>query len=328
MTKVLRHCWAAAPAPPAALPVQARGRRAVLSRLGAALALLVALPAFAGVSVNVSGNQAFATISLPLLAGSVDADVTITFDTPVNLSADALNLTAEVVDPNDAALIARLPACAPACAAVDPAFPLLVTVEPPNVPWLFHADFDGDQTDSGLLGFLNSYEIEIHTPDLDCSAAASGDPCPTTAYRLFKAPVGGDFVDYTEDILKGSVRARGRDGAFSQFLIVADTRASLDVEQDKALRLESRIDTPAIDDTLRSTLLGELAQAQVAALVDADYGTAIADVDALIATVQANAGGAIANAWSADHSLVNDAGEIEGLAQTLRYTLVRLQGGN
>lgn len=304
--------------------------RSTAVRLAGACALwLLALgAAWAQVVVSVAGNQAFATISLPLNAGSVDADVTITFDTPGNLTPQELNLTAQVVDPNDPALLARLPACAPVCAAVPAAFPLLITVEPLDVPWLFHSGYEAAETDPGLLGFLNTYEIEIHTADLDCSAPAIGQTCATTAYRLFKAPLTGAFADYTDDILKGSVRARGRDGAFSQFLIVADVRTSLNVEQEKALRLEARINAATLSDPLRSDLLGELAQVQVAALVDSDYTTAIADLDVLIAQIQANAGSAIANAWSADHSLVNDAGEMEGLAQTLRYTLVRLQGGN
>jgi len=308
----------------------ARQLRCSIVALGVAwLLALSALAARAAVTVSVVGNQAFAQISLPGGLGTVDADVTITFDEPVNLTPAELNLTAVVVDPNDAALVARLPACAPLCAAVDPAFPLLITVEPLDVPWLYRSGFETDETDPGLLGFSNTYEIEIHTPDLDCSAPAVGLTCPATPYRLFKAPLAGAFADYTDDVLKGSVRARGRDGAFSQFLIVADTRTTVSVEQDKALRLEARINAASLDDTLRSDLLGQLALVQVAALVDpVDYTLAIADLDALIATVEANAGSGIANRWSADHGVVNDAGEIEGLAQTLRYTLVRLQSGN
>ena len=292
-------------------------------------ACALAPAAHAQVTVQIVGNQALATISLPYGGGSVDADVTITFDAPVNLSAQSLNLSAEVVDPNDPTLQSRLPSCPPLtpCVSIPATFPLLITVEPPAAASLFYSGFQSTDTDTGLLGFVNTYEFEIHTADLDCSAATSGDPCPTTAYRLFKAPVGGAFVDYTEDILKGSVRARGRDGAFSQFLIVADARASADVELDKELRLQARIVAATLSDLLRADLLDELTQVQLAVSA-LDYTLAIAHLDALIAQVEADAGIAIANAWSADRSLVNDAGEIEGLAQTLRYTLVRLQGGN
>ena len=39
-----------------------------------------------------------------------------------------------------------------------------------------------------------------------------------------------------------------------------------------------------------------------------------------------DAGIDIANVWSADHSVVNDAGEIDELAQTLRFSMQRQQG--
>jgi hypothetical protein len=297
---------------------------ALLASAGAGLCVR----ANAQVSVSIAGNQAIAQIALPEGNPSVTAQVTITFDTPVNLSADELNLSAELVDPNDTALQARLPGCVPAtCVAIDPAFPLLVTVEPLAVPWLFSSGFEATDSATGLLGFLNTYEIEIHTSNLDCSAAGSGAPCLTTVYRLFKAPVGGDFLDYTDAIDKGSVRARGRDGAFSQFLIVADTRPTLIVEADKALRLELRILAAPLDDLLSGDLLATLNAVKSAVLVLV-YAAAIAQLETLIATVQAHAGVDIANVWSADHGVVNDAGEILGLAQTLRYTLVRLQNGN
>jgi hypothetical protein len=303
--------------------------RRLLALLASAGAVLGGRAADAQVSVSIAGNQAIAQIALPEGNPSVTAQVTITFDTPVNLSADELNVSAELVDPNDAALKARLPGCLLVdCVAVDPAFPLLVTVEPLAVPWLFRSGFEDTDSASGLLGFLNTYEIEIHTSNLDCSAAASGAPCLTTAYRLFKAPVGGNFLDYTDAIDKGSVRARGRDGAFSQFLIAADTRPTLTVELDKALRLEARILVATLDDLLSGDLVATLNAVQLAVLVQLDYATAIAQLDTLIATVQAHAGVDIANVWSADHGVVNDAGEILGLAQTLRYTLVRLQNGN
>jgi len=303
------------------------GVRHALRSCGLMLAVLIAPPAHADVSVSVIGNQAFAQIALPASSGIIDADVTITFDSPANLSPASLNLTAQVIHPHDPVLRARLPACVPLdCVAIDPAFPLLITVEPPAVPWLFHSGFEADGESSGLLAFLNTYEIEIHTPDLDCAASAAGEHCPATQYRLFKAPVDGPFADYTQDVLKGSVRARGRGGSFSQFLIVADQRVALSVELEKSVLLQARIIAAMLDGVLSGELLGLLADVQVAVTLN-DFGTAIARVDALIQTVAANAGTGIANYWSADRGSVNDAGDIEALAWSLRYTLVRLQDG-
>jgi len=293
--------------------------------------LLFALGAAAQVVVTTSGNQAMATISLPQMppgVGTIDAVVTITFDTPANLTPAELNLTAQVVDPNDIALVTRLPACGPPCVTIDPAFPLLITVEPLTLPWVFHSGFEGGETTPGNLSFLNTYEFEIYTADLDCIASiGTGSPCLGTPYRLFKGPVSGSFDDITDDVLKGSVRARGRGGAMSQFLIVSDTRPSLNVEQGKAFNLEARIRSASLSDGLRNQLLGLLAEVQVSVLISADYAQAITYLDQLIAMLQAHAGVDVANMWSSDHTLVNDAGEMLSLAQTLRFTLVRLQNG-
>jgi hypothetical protein len=307
-------------------------RQGVARRVGfawiGAIAFWIASTACAQVTVTITGNQAIAQISLPKAGGSVDAEVTITFDSPVNLSADELNLSAQLVNPTDPALVSRLPFCLLACVTVDPAFPLLITVEPLDVSWLFRSGFESDDSAAGNLEFLNTYEFEIHTAEIDCAATGSGAPCPTTNYRLFKAPVGGAFTDYTSEIVKGSVRARGRGGAFSQFLIVRDTRLPLLVELEKYLALETRILAAVLNSTLQGDLLGLLANVQVALLVNLDTVAAIANLDALIAEIEANAGITIANRWSSDHSVANDAGEMESLARTLRYTLLRLQSGN
>jgi len=83
----------------------------------------------------------------------------------------------------------------------------------------------------------------------------------------------------------------------------------------------------ALRDVLRTDLLGLLAEVQVAVLITQDFTLAIGYLDQLISEIQLNAGTNIANLWSSDHTLVNDAGEMLGLAQSLRFTLVRLQNG-
>jgi hypothetical protein len=287
-----------------------------------AIVLLSAPPAWASaVPVTISGNQALATISLNNGTTTYDADVTITFDTPVNLTADELNLTADIVNPNDPTLLSRLGCTLPLLCqvTVDPAFPVMITVEPLNVPWLFHTGFESGETVYGNLSFQNAYDFEVHTADL---TYVDG-----THYRLFKAPLNQAFDDISSSITSGSVRANGRGGTFSQFLIVSDTRLSLTVELDKELALQDRIISAALADVLRTDLLGLLAEVQVDVLVTVDYAAAIANLDQLIAQIQGNAGTNIANVWSSDHTLVNDAGEMLSLAQTLRYTLVRLQNG-
>lgn len=295
-----------------------------------ALVLLATRSAQAGVVVSIAGNQALATVSLSNGSDTYDANVTITFDSPTNLSADELNLSADIVDPNDTTLLSRLGCALPLLGCpvtVDPAFPVMVTVEPLSVPWLFHTSFESGETIYGNLGFRNTYTFEIETGNLACAAADAGASCTATSYRLLKAPLGGTFADISSDILRGSVRARGSGGTFSQFLIASDTRSSLAVELDKELALQNRVLAAALNDVLRTDLLGLLAEVQVAVLVTLDNTLAIGYLDQIIDEIQLNAGSAIANTWSSDHTQVNDAGEMLSLARTLRFTLVRLQNG-
>jgi len=288
--------------------------------LASLLAIFGIRDAAATVVIDIDGNVAHAQISLDDAGGNTyEAEVTITFDSVLNLSAQSLNLSAALVDPNDPNFSARLPANL----TIDPAFPMMITVEPPDVARLFTSGFDGNEDGSGNLSFLNVYDIEIHTHDL-----AYTDASP---YRLIKAPVGGDFLDYTEDIFPGSTRARGRDGAFSQFMIATDSYTNglsmlLFVAVPKLLNLQLRVIAAALNDVLNLDLLGLLADiAADLALLGLDLTGAIDALDQLIAEITANAGTSIPNEWNSEHSVTNDAGEILGLAQTLRFTLVRLQ---
>lgn len=294
---------------------------ALYKRLIAGLMLAAAMIAFAGAAVagvttTISGNQAISNISLQSGLHTYTAQVTIEFDAPVNLTASELNLTAQVVNPYDWTLQARLGCILSLLGcpvSVDPAFPVMITVEPLNAG-------------AGSLQFRNIYAFEVHTADLDCSAPQSGASCPATNYRLFKAPVGGSFADVTSDVLKGSVRARGTGGSFSQFLVVRDQRPALFAYLQKATALLTRITVSTLDSVLEGGLL-DLLGAVNSAVILGDYAGAVAALDQLIALIQGQAGAGIANVWSSDHTLINDAGDLESLANTLRYTLVRLQNG-
>ena len=283
-----------------------------MRRYQLAVAMLgwVAAPlAFAGAVVTAAGNTAVADISLAAGGRNYTATVTINFDSAQNLNPAELNLSAQLIDPSDPGLLARLPPCllpAVGCATLDANFPMLITVEPLNLG-------------ASNLSFRNTYEFEVHTANLAYA--------PYSGYRLFKAPVNGTFADITDDVQSGSVRARGRDGTFSQFLLVADTRPSLVVELQKNSALQIRISSAALSNLLQGTLLGLLGNV-TSAVALGDYTLAIANLDQMINTIQQHAGTDIANTWNSNHVLANDAGEMLGLAQTLRFTLVRLQDGH
>ena len=249
--------------------------------------------AHADVTVNVSGNTATATIVLP---GDVGADLTLSFDSAQNLSAPNLGITAQLVNVNASGLLARLPDSL--LDSVPAAFPVLITIEP-----------------SGDFSFTNSYLLSVHTHNLSYA--------PGTPLRLFKAPLGGNFVDITEDVLPGSVDTRGREGGFSQFLIVADLRPNSVVAAGKFSALNTRIANAAMPTLLRSQLNATLASAQTAFNAN-DYVTAISYVDSFRSQVQAAAGTDLANVWRAARDLDNTAGSLDGMASTLRFTLARL----
>jgi hypothetical protein len=197
----------------------------------------------------------------------------------------------------------------------------MITVEPLNLPWLFASGFDGGDSGSGVFSFLNTYQVDVHTHDL---VYADGSP-----YRLFKAPVGGDFHDVTNDVMPGSVRVRGRGGDFSQFVVANDPRNSTllgaqVVSLQKITELDARILAAVLSDGLRLDLLDLLAQVNTLLLID--LTGAIAALDSLIDLIEINAGTDIANVWSADHSVVNDAGQMDELAKTLKFSMQRQQG--
>lgn len=278
---------------------------------------LAAPPVSAQVTVDIVGDTAHATISLQDDQGATwEAEATIGFHAPQNLSAESLNLTAELFDPADPAMAGRMP---PGIVTTAD-FPMIVTVEPPVVNWLFRSGFEPGQSPTGSLSFLDAYDFELHTHHLVYT--------PGSPYRLLKAPVGGNFVDITSDVQSGSTRARGRGGAFSQFAIGVDERLQLLVALDKLVALDARLLTAVLDDLLRLDLVGLLVQVNTALLVPLlGCQNAQAPLAQFRSEVDKNAGSGIANAWRAERDLVNDAGELESLAATLQFTLLRCAAG-
>jgi hypothetical protein len=284
-----------------------------MRKFGYALALsglfFAAHDGLAQVSVAVNGNVATAMVQLPSTNSTpYTAEVTITFDNVANLTPASLNLNAYTINPNT-------PPQLPSQVDFDSGFPVMIEVEPTVA--LFRNGFDEGQFGEGNLDFLNTYLIEIHTPDLDCGS-------PTSQYRLFKAPHGSDtFADVTSALKNGSVRARGRGGAFSRFLIAKDSRpqGSTGVPMIKSGELHTRLQTSGITDTnLLSTLNTLLAQIDNS-VQSANYNSALGYLDSFINTVQANAGNKIVNEWRADRILENDAGDLLSLAATMQFSL-------
>lgn len=267
--------------------------------LTGALALLFALcPLFAAaqtlpVQVSVSGDVATAVVGNP---ANPLADVTLSFDEVAGLSAASLGLEAKLVSLNDAALLARLPDLQ--LNQIDPAFPLLLTIEPPA---------------AGGLRF-RTVRVEVHTHALAYGVGSS--------YRLFKAPLAGAFQDISDEIAPGSVRARGTTGGFSQFLVLTDLRETGAIVADKIAALRTRVATLPM--TEQQPFIARINDAESAIAVG-DFAAAIAAVDQVSSRALARAGNQLADEWRATRDADNQAGDLVAGAATLKFSIAYLR---
>lgn len=272
--------------------VSLRGFRIALAVLLALCPLLASAQSLP-VQVGVSGNVATAVIGNP---ANPLADVTLTFDEVEGLSAASLGLEAKLVGLGDANLLARLPDVQ--LNALQQGFPLLLTIEPPA---------------AGGLRF-RTVRVEVHTHALVYTTGSS--------FRLFKAPLNGAFVDITDEVAPGSVRARGTTGGFSQFLVLADLRETGDVVADKFASLRARVATLPL--TEQQPFIARLNDAE-AALAAGDYADAIAAVDQVSSRALARAGNQLADEWRATRDADNQAGDLIAGAATLRFSIAYLR---
>lgn len=273
-----------------------------LSFPGLCIALLVASsPAFAtGVVVAaVDGDSLEARIQL---SGGVGAELTVAFEEAVGLSADALGLSASLLDAAD--LLALQPRLGQ-LVSVPAGFPVLLTIEPPA---------------SGALSFSGVVSIELYTHDL---VYVPGSPL-----RLFAAPLGGAFHDITGTTAGGSYRVRGHKGDFSEFLIVADVRPVDAVIGEKFTDLDAKLTSYGsfIASALYTQLVTLLAEAEAAFDGD-DVVAAIEKIEAFAAAVEAASAEDVPDVWRSARDLTNVAGELRASATTLRFSLLLKANG-
>lgn len=269
--------------------------------------LVVALVLWAGpasatgiAGAKVEGNALTAKVRLP---GGVGADLSVSFEQVVGLSAENLGLSARLLDVADLALIAnRLPS---SLVSVPTGFPVLLTIEPP---------------DTGGLSFSGLVTVELYTHALTYLPG-----CP---FRLYAAPLGGAFTDITESNAGGSYRVRGHKGDFSEFLIVADARAVDSAIAAKFSQLDGELTYQAgtIAPAVLSTLAALLDEAE-AAYAAGQTVQAIAKVEAFAEVVEQNSGSGIPDVWRSARDLTNAAGRLRAAASTLRFSLLLKANG-
>ncbi|HEV2853339.1 MAG TPA: DUF6689 family protein [Thermoanaerobaculia bacterium] len=262
------------------------------------LCLTAALPA-AGQGIansSVSGNAINLTVSLP---GGLGGDVTLSFEDVAGLSLANLGISAQVVNPSDPTLLARLQG-----ATVPSGLPVLLRIEPPA---------------AGGLAFHGIATLEVHTHNLEYVTG-----CPL---RIFSAPLGGPFKDITVSMGAGSYRARGSTGGFSEFLIVSDPRPVNQVITAKLDRLDQMLDDYAA--LTPGSLYADLEERLEDIRADYARGAtaeAIQGVDGFLAAVQQHAGTDIPNLWRSARDAQNVAGYLRAGAMTLRFSLVLKNG--
>lgn len=246
------------------------------------------------VQVSVSGDVASVDIGSPLLPPL--ADLTLDFEGVSGLTSSSLGVSARLVSLTDPGLLSRLQTGG--LGSLVAVLPLLVTLEPPV---------------AGGLSF-RTVRVEVHTHLLPYTQGSS--------FRLFKAPLGGAFVDITDEIAPGSVRARGTTGGFSQFLILLDIRTTSSVVAGKIAALRARVNTlPAGEQPAFHALLDQAEDA----VDDEDFADAIAAVDAISARALARAGTYLLDQWRAARDLDNQAGDLVAGAATLKFSIAYLR---
>jgi hypothetical protein len=257
------------------------------------LAALACWSGFAGaqavpVTVGVTGNVATVRVG----TGAVPlADVILTFDDAVGLSAASLGVSAQLLNINSAAVLTRLPPNTQLLSSL----PLQIQIEPP--------------VNGGLVQRRVTH-VEVHTHHLAYTAG--------TSFRLFKAQIGGPFRDITGEVLPGSVRTRGTTPGWSQFVILADLRPSSLVIDEKYAYLRTRL---ALVPATERAPLAALLDASEDALAIGDFATASSKLEAFRARVSARAGKAIPDTWKATRDVTNVAGELLAGADTLGFSI-------
>lgn len=242
--------------------------------------------------ITVANDEVSARINLL----GIRADFALRFEEAQNLNLQSLGLSAKLVNPLDPALRARLPE--PGLLSVPLALPLMISVNPPA---------------SRGLEFSNVAEVELYTNLLPFTI--------DSPLRIYKAEPGGVFYDITDGIERGSVRARGRTGGFSDFLILVDLRPRA-VEADEKFEYLEQTLLGVPDATVRAALQTDLAGSR-SAFEAGDRAAAAAALALFEERVREHAGSAIPNRWRAQRDLDNVAGELLSEAGSLRFTLGR-----
>ncbi len=227
--------------------------------------------------------------------GGVSATLTVSIDQPsVTLDGQSLDITAELIDPGDLAKINRLPAGV----FLPSRFPVLIGINPK----------------SDFLSFKGLWSLELVTENLEYSSHSP--------YRLFKAADGGAFSGITEAIEPGSFRVHGSGGSFSEFVVASDLRPINSVVEQKFTLLIAAFESAKA--AISAEVFAELDSRLETARRNYESGAddnAIATLDQFRKFTSRAGGRGIPDIWHVSGNRNNVAGELDGLARTLQFSL-------
>ena len=268
------------------------------------------------VPLTIVRNEARGSFELP---GGFGADVTISFEDVVGLHSKSIVLFVSLVDPTDPALLDQLGALVPGSPPNSPGGLLggvVNLVRQVTIPVAFPVLLRIEASESSQLSFEGIASVSIHTHNLELDRLIP--------FALFKSHDGAPFRDVMTTEGRGSYRAGGGGGDFSEFLIVIDRRPIDTVIQGKFAALDAAIADHA---SLMPPAIVDALEAQVAnARTLHDGGAlrqAIFQLRAFSRYVSDHGGEDIPNVWRANCGSVNVAGRLRGAADTLRFSIDR-----
>ncbi|MFT4938880.1 MAG: hypothetical protein ACI88A_001911 [Paraglaciecola sp.] len=245
------------------------------------------------VSVTVDGNKLQAKLSV---TQTIEIDLLLEFENSIGLSTSSIDISATLVDINDASVLSRLSSTD---IAVIPSFPVIVSVTP--------------KSDAGF-SFEGLASIEIYTKAVDYNASMPA--------RIFRSHANGAFEDITSMVSVGSIRSRGNTGSFSDFMILLDERDDDDMIADKFTQLAQVLSQhSALSSVALATSLQTKLDAINNALVLINYSATLVAVENMIGLVESANSANISTVWRSSNDLVNLQGELLTHLKALKYTL-------
>ena len=230
--------------------------------------------------------------------------IRMTFDEPVSLAATSLVITAEIVDPDGAGMLARLPNGV----FIPEEFPVLIRIL--------------DDGNDASFTFANTWRLEIQTRELEFEASST--------LRLFRAdegcPLPGcPFEDFTRSTGIGSFRASGSFGTFSEFAIATDLRPPRAIVAAKVQQLSDTIELYKgqgdISLAAAAALTAKLGEVTTA-LGEKSFETAVDHIyDFMDLLYFYDDGESIADGWDPTGSTVSVIGILYGLSESLVFSI-------